>query len=231
MRSPGATRLATAGLPAGAIKPFVVLALRPRRRSTRSRSECAVVEGIAGATAPAAWRKDGLALVEAIPTADGSSKAMRAARSRERRTSLGPAGVDARRRRAGGPRLRARGLRQLPVRAAASCVLLTYMLLARAFRSLLLPLKAVILNLVSLGAAYGIIVFIFQQGHGSEAIWGVHGDAVDHPVDPADDLRVPVRALDGLRGLHAHAHARGLRRDRRHDRRRSRSASRARASS
>ena len=52
-------------------------------------------------------------------------------------------------------------------------VLLTYVLLARAFRSLLLPLKAVILNLVSLGAAYGIIVFIFQQGHGSEAIWGV----------------------------------------------------------
>jgi RND superfamily putative drug exporter len=36
-----------------------------------------------------------------------------------------------------------------------------------------LPLKAVILNLVSLAAAYGIIVFIFQQGHGSQAIWGV----------------------------------------------------------
>ena len=35
-------------------------------------------------------------------------------------------------------------------------------------------MKAVILNLVSLAAAYGIIVFIFQQGHGSEAIWNVH---------------------------------------------------------
>ena len=56
-------------------------------------------------------------------------------------------------------------------------------------------------------------------------------DAVDHPVDPADDLRVPVRPLDGLRGLHAHAHARGLRRDGRHERRRSRSGSRAPASS
>jgi RND superfamily putative drug exporter len=31
----------------------------------------------------------------------------------------------------------------------------------------------VILNLVSLGAAYGIIVFIFQWGHGAEAIWNV----------------------------------------------------------
>jgi len=52
-------------------------------------------------------------------------------------------------------------------------VLLTYLLLARAFRSLILPLKAVILNLVSLGAAYGIVVFILQWGHGSQAIWGV----------------------------------------------------------
>jgi RND superfamily putative drug exporter len=50
---------------------------------------------------------------------------------------------------------------------------LTYVLLARAFKSLILPLKAVILNLVSLGAAFGIIVFIFQFGHGSQAIWNV----------------------------------------------------------
>ena len=35
------------------------------------------------------------------------------------------------------------------------------------------PLKAVILNLVSLGGAYGIVVFIFQKGHGSELIWNI----------------------------------------------------------
>ncbi len=52
-------------------------------------------------------------------------------------------------------------------------IVLTYLLLMRAFRSVLLPLKAVLLNLVSLGAAYGIIVFIFQKGNGSEAIWNV----------------------------------------------------------
>jgi len=56
----------------------------------------------------------------------------------------------------------------------AFVVVLTFLLLTRAFRSLILPLKAVLLNLVSLGAAFGIIVFIFQDGHGSEAIWGVH---------------------------------------------------------
>src|SRR4029077_17434848 len=53
-------------------------------------------------------------------------------------------------------------------------LILTYILLTRAFRSLVLALKAVILNLVSLGAAYGIVVFIFQQGHGSETIWNIH---------------------------------------------------------
>jgi len=52
-------------------------------------------------------------------------------------------------------------------------VLLTYILLASAFRSIVLPIKAALLNLVSLGAAFGIIVFIFQLGHGSNAIWGV----------------------------------------------------------
>ena len=38
--------------------------------------------------------------------------------------------------------------------------------------------KAVLLNLVSLGAAYGIVVFVFQQGHGSETIWSVPGTGV-----------------------------------------------------
>ena len=41
------------------------------------------------------------------------------------------------------------------------------MLLAFAFRSIVLPLKAVVLNLISLAAAFGVIVIVFQQGHGS----------------------------------------------------------------
>jgi putative drug exporter of the RND superfamily len=56
-------------------------------------------------------------------------------------------------------------------------LVLTFVLLMRAFRSIVLPLKAVLLNLISLGAAYGIVVFIFQDGHGSEAIWNVHATA------------------------------------------------------
>lgn len=54
-----------------------------------------------------------------------------------------------------------------------SCSLLTFLLLARAFRSLLLPLKAVVLNVLSVGAAWGVMTLVWQNGHGSEAIWGI----------------------------------------------------------
>jgi putative drug exporter of the RND superfamily len=49
----------------------------------------------------------------------------------------------------------------------AIIALLTFILLVRAFRSLLLPLKAVLLNLVSLGATYGLLTLFWQDGHGS----------------------------------------------------------------
>ena len=45
-------------------------------------------------------------------------------------------------------------------------LLLTYVLLVRAFRSLILPLKAITLNLLSIGAAYGILVLAFKYGWG-----------------------------------------------------------------
>ena len=51
--------------------------------------------------------------------------------------------------------------------------LLTFILLVRAFRSLLLPLKAVILNLISLSAVYGAMVLFWQEGHGSESLFGI----------------------------------------------------------
>jgi RND superfamily putative drug exporter len=49
-------------------------------------------------------------------------------------------------------------------------LVLTYVLLLRAFRSLLLPLKAVILNLLSISAAYGMLVVAFRWGVGSDLI-------------------------------------------------------------
>ncbi|HVI37653.1 MAG TPA: MMPL family transporter, partial [Gaiellales bacterium] len=55
----------------------------------------------------------------------------------------------------------------------AIIALLTYILLARAFRSLLLPLKAIILNLLSLAATLGAMVLFWQQGHGSKSIFNI----------------------------------------------------------
>ena len=49
----------------------------------------------------------------------------------------------------------------------------TFLLLVRTFRSLLLPLKAVLLNLVSLSAVFGAVVFFWQKGHGSGSVFGV----------------------------------------------------------
>jgi RND superfamily putative drug exporter len=43
----------------------------------------------------------------------------------------------------------------------ALVLVLTYFLLLRAFRSLLLPLKAIVLNLLSIGASYGLLVLVF----------------------------------------------------------------------
>ena len=49
----------------------------------------------------------------------------------------------------------------------AMVLLITYLVLLRAFRSVVLPLKAVLLNLLSVSAAYGVLVLVFQHGIGS----------------------------------------------------------------
>jgi len=164
----GREALDSAGISPGAIKPFVILTPAEQAGEVVSRVEN--VDGVEGAAAPPSWRKDGLALVEAIPSHDGSSKEIRGTITRVKDAL--PPGASL-----GGVAPEDRDF----VHAVYGnfpyvllfVILLTYVLLARAFRSLLLPLKAVILNLVSLGAAFGIIVFIFQLGHGSEAIWNV----------------------------------------------------------
>ncbi len=61
----------------------------------------------------------------------------------------------------------------------AAVLSLSFLLLMAVFRSLLVPLKAVIMNLLSIGAAYGVIVAIFQWGWG-KAIFGVE----PAPIEP-----------------------------------------------
>src|SRR5206468_5139012 len=40
-----------------------------------------------------------------------------------------------------------------------------FLLLLVTFRSIVIPIKAIVLNLLSVGAAYGVLVWIFQDGH------------------------------------------------------------------
>jgi RND superfamily putative drug exporter len=47
-------------------------------------------------------------------------------------------------------------------------LIISYLVLLRAFRSLILPLKAVVMNLLSVSATYGVLVLVFQQGLGHD---------------------------------------------------------------
>jgi RND superfamily putative drug exporter len=52
----------------------------------------------------------------------------------------------------------------------AAVLLLSFVLLTAVFRSVLVPLKAVVMNLLSVGAAYGVLVAVFQWGWGGSLI-------------------------------------------------------------
>ena len=177
----GRAALAAAGISAGVMKPFVVLVENGADRApivARIRR----TPGVAAAVAPPDWRAGSNSLIEAFPSSDGATKETRSTIKRVRGELEGTSGT------LGGVAAEDRDF----VAAVYSnfpyvlgfVVLLTFILLARAFRSLLLPLKAVILNLISLLAAYGLIVFIFQQGHGAETIWGVHATQAIIPWIP-----------------------------------------------
>ena len=60
-------------------------------------------------------------------------------------------------------------LDHLPI-VMGGVLLLSFLLLMVVFRSVVVPLKAVIMNLISIGAAYGVIVAVFQWGWGKEII-------------------------------------------------------------
>ena len=97
---------------------------------------------------------------------------------------------------------------------SGSCCCSSFMLLMLVFRSILVPLKAVIMNLLSVGAAYGVMVAVFQWGWGT----GLIGVGKEGPIEAwvADDaVRHRVRPLDGLRGVPALAHQGGVRPHRR----------------
>lgn len=76
----------------------------------------------------------------------------------------------------------------------ALVALVTFVVLARAFRSVLLPIKAILLNLLSLGAVLGAMVVLWQWGWGTEALLGIQPDG-------AVGTFVPVTIFAFLYGL------------------------------
>jgi RND superfamily putative drug exporter len=170
----GLVALEDAGIGEGALLPHEILIdgpTDPRRVAADLRQ----VEGVHGAVAPdgAAWRRDGTALVEAIPVPDSGSSDGEATLEGVR-DSAHAAGSDVR---VGGqPASNADFIDAVygsfPLMIALITIT-TFLLLARAFRSLLLPAKAIVLNILSVAAAWGVLVLVWQHGYGSEAIWGI----------------------------------------------------------
>jgi RND superfamily putative drug exporter len=167
----GLVALERSGIGSGALLPHEVIA--PAGDAAAVRGAVAGVDGVRGAVAPASWRAGGTAIVEAFPVADGSSAAGRDLVGQVRAAAHQVA-----------PQARLGGqpsqnhdfidavYGNFPLMIALITVI-TFVLLARAFRSLLLPLKAVLLNVVSVAAAWGVLQLVWQEGHGSQAIWGI----------------------------------------------------------
>ncbi len=176
----GLVALERSGIGPGALQPIEVLSAGGGQ-AAHVATVLSGVPGVHGAVAVTGpqWQRAGTAIVDAIPTADGSTAAGRDTITNVKNAAHGVA-ADVR---VGG--LGAENADfvsaiygSFPVMIALIAVL-TFLLLARAFRSLLLPLKAVILNVISVAAAWGVITLVWQQGHGSNLLWGI---AATHSV-------------------------------------------------
>ena len=87
-------------------------------------------------------------------------------------------------------------------------VVLSALLLFVIFRSLVIPVQAALMNLLSIGGALGATVLVFQDGLLADAL-GVTKGPVE-PWIPGADVRGRVRPVDGLRGVPDLARARGM---------------------
>jgi RND superfamily putative drug exporter len=129
------------------------------------------VEGVRGAVAPggAQWRRADTAVLNVFPRAEDSTSTVErvreAASSEPGEVLVGgavPGNVDFN-----------DAVYGNFIWVALVIIAITFVLLARAFRSLLLPLKAIVFNVLSIGAVWGFLVYFWQEGHGSGAIFDI----------------------------------------------------------
>jgi RND superfamily putative drug exporter len=169
----GLVALEDSGIGVGPLSPFEILvkAGSAGRLVTHLRG-AAGVQGVVAPVSPS-WRRAGTAIVDVLPAVDSNTAAGHDVLNHVR---------DVAHRLPGGAQVGGQAAQNFDFIDAVYgtfplmvtlIALTTFVLLARAFRSLLLPLKAVVLNLVSVGAAFGVLVLVWQNGYGSQAIWGI----------------------------------------------------------
>jgi putative drug exporter of the RND superfamily len=169
----GLLALERSGIGPGALEPIEILS--PAAQAGRVASALRAVHGVSGAFTVSSpeWQRGGTAVVDALPVADVSTAAGRntITAAQDAAHAVGP-----------GVRVGGIGAENADFVSAiygsfpemiALIAVLTFLLLARAFRSLLLPLKAVVLNIISVAAAWGVITLVWQEGHGSSLVWGI----------------------------------------------------------
>ncbi len=89
-------------------------------------------------------------------------------------------------------------------------ILAAFLLLLITFRSIVIPIKAIVLNLLSVAAAYGAMVLVFQHGWFNSAARDPR-DRPDRILGPAVPVRRAVRPVDGLPRVHPQPGARAVR--------------------
>lgn len=121
--------------------------------------------------APRAWTRGGRQVADAWSLADPSTSAGKSALADIRMLAAGVPGVHV-----GGSAAQDADFitalygRNLIIIITA-IVIATFILPARALRSLWLPVKALLLNLISLAAAFGVLTFVWQEGHGTATLF------------------------------------------------------------
>jgi RND superfamily putative drug exporter len=186
----GRDQLAAAGISPGVMKPLNVL-VENGGNARKVAMKLAAVPGLVGATAPPGWQRGPNSLVEGFANIDGAAPGIQTIIDNANASLDGTNGTVT-----GNAATYRDFLHALfgsfPY-ALGLVLLLTLVLLTRAFRSLVLAVKAVVLNLLSLAAAFGIVVLIFQEGHGS-SLWNVQASG-------AITAYIPVMIFAFLFGL------------------------------
>ncbi len=170
----GLDQLQDAGIGEGALLPHEILVEGGTNPESVAR-DLNEIPGIHGAVAPedGDWRRNETAIVDAIPIPDSGTSEGESNLQAVRDTAHA-AGADV----AVGGQPAANDdfidavYGSFPLMVALITVT-TFILLARAFRSLLLPAKAIVLNVLSVAAAWGVLVLVFQHGYGSELLFDI----------------------------------------------------------